>query len=717
MFVTQRSRAIVTAVEQRGQDFREVKRAAPHGKAGNSDNLSTYLRGSIAWLIWLAAAIWLTWPGFLWEIQYFRGPGPQFLRLLLFLLAASPIAAWVYNRVRRLGFQRWEFAAIAALTVAAALACQPAAGALTLVVLAACFSFGRCLRVRWGICAAAPLDDIVISCGLGLGSLHCVLFLLGVAAWYWAWAFVTCLVVFLLLGRRDLPFLWIHFVQIHRAWGVSATWSGWLGTLAVISAIAFGACSLLVILAPSLAYDVLRIHLPLAHSYAAQHALHVPPYLSYGYFPQGVETLMTLGYALAGDPAAQMLPPVYFMLTLLAAFRIGRLCGLSRPGALAGVLFIAATPVIHWTGSVPKNDLAVAFFTLAALLVYLIGRQSGHFQNVLAGAFFLAMAVGIKFSVVYAIPPLVLLFSFAAAKQPRPWRAFLKLAVILLVFGAIWPARTWLITGNPAYPFTPAVAVSTKNASGWEALAVRCLRLPWEIHFHGRAYFESPLEYPMGIALVLFFPVWVLAWRKLNPAERACLFFCALYVPYWAVVQGEPRFAIAPICILLVLTAGRIFMFCRGRRALVRFSLFAASAYALLFGLLGAAITEINAPQFKYLAHRIDRQEYLRETLAPYSALEFLKSVAHPGDPVLSVAACPLLYAPDPAVFDCVWPAEFAGKDLPTFLQRREDRFLILPMPRTNPLPPGWHQIYSDKSYSVYARDNSLGLRNKHLGP
>src|SRR5262249_51793863 len=138
------------------------------------------------------------------------------------------------------------------------------------------------------------------------------------------------------------------------------------------SGLAFAMCSLLVILAPSLAYDVLRIHLPLAHSYAALHALRVLPNLSYGYFPQGVETLMTLGYALAGDPAAQMLPPVYFLLTLVAAFRVGRLCELSRAGVLAGVLFIAATPVIHWTGSVPKNDLALAFFTLSAILAYLL---------------------------------------------------------------------------------------------------------------------------------------------------------------------------------------------------------------------------------------------------------------------------------------------------------------------------------------------------------
>jgi len=76
---------------------------------------------------------------------------------------------------------------------------------------------------------------------------------------------------------------------------------------------------------------------------------------------------MTAGLMLAGQPCAQMLPPVFFLLAALLLVRIVRACGGSPTGAVCGVVFAASVPFLHWTGSVAKNDLAMAFFELAAL--------------------------------------------------------------------------------------------------------------------------------------------------------------------------------------------------------------------------------------------------------------------------------------------------------------------------------------------------------------
>jgi len=658
-----------------------------------------------AWLIWLAAAFWLTWPGFRWEVEYFRSPGPLFFRLLIAVLAFFPIAVWGYRRLRRGRLWGWEFAIILSIPVTAAFLYEAKAAAVTLAILVASFAMGRRLRGLLAVPAEGAVEDLTISSGLGLGTLHCLLFLLGLAGRYSVPAFLTCILLFLLMGAREIPALWTAFGQLHRGWAGTTELRGWGGTLITVFGAAFVTCSVMVILAPSLAYDVLRVHLPLVHYYAAQHALRTPPYLSYGYFPQGVETLMTMGYVLAGDAAAQMLPPVYFALAMLMGYRIGRMCGLSQFAALTGTLFAAATPLVHWTGSVAKNDLALAFFMLAALHGYLRWRESGDFHSVLAGAFFLAIGAGVKHSVVYAVPPIALLYAHAAIGQPRPVRALAKLAAIFVVFGTFWIARTWLLTGNPAYPFSPEAALAGKDATYPWTLAVHFLRLPWDIHFRGRGYFESPLDNPMGIALVLFVPLWALARRKLNRAEGACLLFCALYLPYWALVQGQPRFAIAPILILQVLTAGRVIQFCRGRRPVVRLSLYAASVYALLFGLLGAAIVEINTPQLRYFAGRIDKPEYLREALLPYRAVEFVHDRAHPGDPVLSAEACPFVYAPNPGVFDCIWPVDLGRDNLDALLQRRNYRFLIVPVSRAGEVPGGWQPAYTDESYLIYTRE------------
>jgi len=655
-----------------------------------------------AWLAWLSAAVWLTWPGLIWQIEYFRSPGPQYFRLVMVAMAVAPVAVWAYHRFRRGSFWRWELVGIASLAPVASLLYEPRAAVATLAIVLATFAIGRRLRIWLEIPAEGPVEDLTISSGLGLGTLHCLLFLLGLAGRYTVPVFLACILLALIVGCREIPAFWTVFVRLHRSWRAAPELRGWGGTLIAVFGAAFVACSLMVMLAPSLAFDVLRVHLPLVHYYAAEHALRTPAYLSYGYFPQGVETLMTMGYVLAGDAAAQMLPPVYFGLAMLVAYRIGRMCGLSQFAALTGTMFAAATPLVHWTGSVAKNDVALAFFMLAALHGYLRWRESGDFHTVLAGAFFLAMGAGVKHSILYAIVPMSVLYAQAAIRQPRPVRALAKVAAIFLLFGTLWITRAWWFTGNPAYPFSPGVAVPAKTAAHWWTLAIRCIRMPWDVHFHGRGYFESPLDYPMGIALVLFVPLWVLAWRKVNRMEGASLFFCALYLPYWAVVQGQPRFAIAPILILQVLTAGQVIAFCRRGSPLARVSLYAASVYAALFGLLGTAIVEINPPQLRYFARRIDKSEYLREALRPYRAVEFVQGRAHAGDPALSVNACPFVYAPNPSLFDCVWPPDLAKDRLDILLERRDYRFLILPVSHAGEVPAGWQSVYTDESYRVY---------------
>jgi hypothetical protein len=662
--------------------------------------------GAVVWMAWLAVAVWLTGRGLASQVAYFRSPGPQFFRLLIIALAVFPLALAAYQRLRRARFWQWELALIAAIPLGAALLYQPAAAAVTLAAVLASYALGRRLCHWFSIPTSGAVEDITISVGLGLGALHCALFILGLGGWYAAPAFIAWIAFCLLVGWREYLAFWMALVRLHHAWGATLELQGWAGAIITVFGIAFGICSVMVMLAPSVAFDMVRVHLPLVHYYACLHALRTPSYINYGYFPQGIETLMTFGYMLAGDAAAQMLPVVYFVLALATALRIGRMCGLSVFPAIAGTLFAVATPLLHWTGSVGKNDLALAFFILAALHGYLGWRESGEFRCVLAGAFFLAMGAGVKHSVLYAIPPLALLYAHAALRHRSPVQAIAKLALIFLLFGTFWHARTWVLTGNPLYPFSAEAAVSTAGkAHGAWNIVLRSLRLAWDIHFHGRAYFESPLDHPMGIVLVLFLPLWALARQRVNRAEAVCLFFCGLYLAYWAVVHGVPRFAIAPILILNVLTARRLIHFCWQQRPLVRFSVYAASAYALLFGLLGVAIVEINAPQFRYFAGRIDNPGYLRQAMVPYRALEFLRGAVHTGDTVFSLSSCLLAYAPDPSAFYCTWPSESAPGRAMAALGQRDYRFLMLPVAYSVLVPPGWKMAYADESFQIYQRD------------
>jgi hypothetical protein len=124
----------------------------------------------------------------------------------------------------------------------------------------------------------------------------------------------------------------------------------------------------------------------------------------------------------------------------------------------------------------------------------------------------------------------------------------------------------------------------------------------------------------------------------------------------------------------------------------------------LLFGLLGAAIVEINAPQLHYFARGIDKTGYLHQAMPPYRAMEFVRGPGRTGHLVLSVDSCPLLYTPDPRAFRCVWPSTLDRDHLEAIMGRRGYRLQILPVAHSGKAPAGWRTAYSDESFQVYAR-------------
>jgi hypothetical protein len=661
------------------------------------------------WIVWFAVTLICTWTGLLWEINYFRSPGPQFRLLLLVLLSAFPLVLAAYHRLRRVWFS-WE-PLIVALPVVAGLVYEPRATLVVTLIVAATLATGAQLCAVLGLQAQGPLEKIIVTAALGFGTWNSVLFLMGLAGLYTSGALAALFTATLLLSARHLPDIWRAIVESKNAWVTEAEFRSPLGSLLVLFTVVLVVLTLMVTLAPSLSFDVNALHLPLVHYYASQHSLRTPFYLPYGYYPQSMEVLMTAGYILGGDAAAQMLPPVFFALALVTAYRIGRLCGFDRFASYAGVVFSAATPFIHGAGSVAKNDFALAFFILAAVLGYLRWRGTQNFHWVLAAAFFLAAAAGEKHIVIFAIPPLAVLFLHAALRQRTPLREAAMLAAIFLCFGLFWHARTWVLTGNPLYPQTASVAakgVVPYHSPIWTNVILPYLRFPWRVFFHGQRYFESPLNQPLGITLALCVPFWLIVRKRITAAEAACLLFCGLYFAYWFITVEMLRFAIAPFLILYVLTVSRFVAFWRQASKPIQFSVLLASSYTLLFGLLGVAIIEVNAPQLRYFAFRIDRTGYLREALLPYRAIEFVRRASNPGDLVFGIEACAGVYAPDPSTFDCVMTVHKPPQEILGLINGKDHRFLVMPRGHPELVPPGWRKAYSDEAYEVFTR--TIGL-------
>ncbi|HTW66054.1 MAG TPA: hypothetical protein VME17_15615 [Bryobacteraceae bacterium] len=613
------------------------------------------------WWLWLAAMLAISAEPFRWEVEYFRihGNSLYFHAIIGLLLLLIP-ACFFYVRWRSRGWYRYELPAIAGAAIVLAAIEQPRAFAAGTLFFMACLTAGQTLGRLLGIAFENPAAAIGIGFAAGSAALIPVLFILGLLhAYYWP--------VFLLLLLAPLAFAWRDAFgglrAIARLWQAAGNLPALKHPLCGVGVLFLAAgvlCGTIAALAPSIVMDAVKMHLPDAQSYLAMHALQPVSVSSYSYYPQGFEVLLTLAYSLGGQPAAQMVTPMFLAALLLVLFEIVKLCGFDAAGIFTGLAAVVMTPFILWDGSQVKNDTELALFQLAALYCCLRWRSTERRPWLMLGAFLLAGSFGIKHIAAFGAVPLVLLFIAPLYRKPRAIRTAALFFVCLAVFGFYWHLRTYLLTGDPLYPRHVAEAVTPRvnflrNHDTW--IHRRLIDL-WLVQLHDtRVGLESPLRSPMGIVLLALAPLALLAARKRNSNRIACWFYIAAYLLLWGARMTTLRYALAPIALLIALVATKTKEAYEQHWAMaprvVRFSIASAFAGALAYGLLGAILLEIVPGQLPLLAHRIRPADYLRSNLPGYAALASFGRLG-PHTAVLQINACDRAYTSDPTDSMCI---------------------------------------------------------------
>jgi hypothetical protein len=605
------------------------------------------LNRASVWIVWLVAVVFLTARYFLWEVNYFTSPGPIFRTLLLCALPLFAGICLLYVWLCRARLGRFEAPVLAGLCGLCLLVYQPAATLVLALLYLACLATGLRLARLFNLHLKNPAEALTLGFAPGCALLIPILFVLGFLRLYYAPVFALLLFVPCLVFWRDAVAGIKAIRQILLEKGVPAHP---IAGLAFVFAVLGAGAALAVALSPSIAFDPLAVHLAAARYYAAQHALEPLPTMVESYFPQGCEVLMALAWSLGGQPAAQLVSPLFWLLSLLLLFLIARSCGLNRAAAFAGVAAAALLPFAHWTGSNSKNDSALVFFQAAALLAFLRWLETRNQIWIPVGALLLGSTFAIKHVALFGAVPLLCFFLYAS----RRLRAALLFCTVAGASALYWHARTAWLTGNPVYPtaISQSWSQGRPKAAGQSRLA-RFWRVPWRAQFDGVTEFESPLPNPMGIALLVFLPLAILVPAASSPARRACLLFCAIYLAYWIPTIGMLRYAILPISLLVVLLAGKATAFydmLSGR--LLRASVAGAFAGTLLFAILGIAIIEVNAPMSMLFARRIGPGQYLDLALRTHKSLVWLNR-SHPQSSIYGIDNCSRTYAPDPAKFYC----------------------------------------------------------------
>lgn len=302
---------------------------------------------------------------------------------------------------------------------------------------------------------------LILGCGLGLGALGLVTLGLGLVGLFYRWLFVI-----ISLGLTLL--LWPDFLAWGRRlrnWPPPASRPPGLAAIYLTAVALF---TLATALLPPLDWDGLFYHLTAPKIFIQTHQISPGVDIPHFNFPFLIEMLFAYAMLLRGDIAAKLIHTLYGVLLTGLVYLTARR-HLSREAAWPAALVLLSMPMIVTLAGWAYNDLALAFYQLAALYAFLRGLSKDFKSPALSprwlmlSGIFAGLAMGLKYT--SFVGPLtlglILLWSQVAGRRTQISTHNLKVlssfALPALLVALPWYLKNLFFTGNPFYPFLSAL--------------------------------------------------------------------------------------------------------------------------------------------------------------------------------------------------------------------------------------------------------------------
>ena len=170
-------------------------------------------------------------------------------------------------------------------------------------------------------------------------------------------------------------------------------------------------------------------------------------------FPSLFEMLFMLAMGLRGDVTAKLLHFAFHGLLAGLTYLVARdMLRVPKPGT--AVLILYSIPMLLNLGAYAYNDLALAFYQVAALAALHQWQKSNHKQWLILCGLWCGLAMGLKYTSFVAPLTIAILVAWHFRQQ---WQAMIRplftIALPATIVAAPWYIKNWAFTGNPFYPF------------------------------------------------------------------------------------------------------------------------------------------------------------------------------------------------------------------------------------------------------------------------
>ena len=552
------------------------------------------------------------------------------------------------------------------------------AAAAGMIILGA--ALGRRILVWLNLADLPPADLVWLAPALGLGGLGLFGLGLGLAGgWRRSLVYGLALLAAILLARDGLA-----LARQLRGWRPRLAVGRWGRRYLALTL----ALTVSLALAPPTSWDGLFYHLTGPALYAAQGRI-APldvniPHLA---FPSLMEMLFGFGLLLRGDVAAKLLHLAYGLLLAALVYRLSRRWQ-GRAAAGWSLLLLAAMPMAAVLAAWAYNDLALAFYQLAALYALLAWQETRQRGWLLAGGLLSGLALGLKYTA-FPLPLVGLVYVLwqrretrflslrAKQKRLRLQKNLVSYALLIGLAAAPWYLRNWAFTGNPVYPFLfdgqnwdgfrSAWYAHAGTGIGWDTLKILALPVTMTLGLRDVNYYDGRMG-PLFLALapaLIWLIVQKLQRRKLANLQTFTLLssFVAVHGLVWTlgVIQSralfQSRLFLPGFVALVPLLAEAL-----ARLSSLDSRRFSISAFvrmlvglALALNLVNQALDVLRFNPFGYLAGHESRAAYLERVLGDhYRAMERLEDVVPQEGRVLFLWEPRSYYSPRSAQPDAI---------------------------------------------------------------
>jgi hypothetical protein len=480
------------------------------------------------------------------------------------------------------------------------------------------------------------LEDFVFSSALGFGVVGYLVYTVGSLGFLRRGP----ILIFLIAGFLLSLFPGIRFVRglkfrkIVNAFLELGEFEKFLSyILILIPAISFFGA-----MAPAIGNDALAYHLQHSKIFVERGSIGLIPFTRESLWPYFGQMFFTLGLLFESVTAAKLSHYFFGILLLLSVFSFTRRFFSRKAGLLASALLISS-PGIFTQMMYAYVDLTQAFYSFMALYLILLWFENERSRLLALSGIFMGLALSVKLMSGIALISIFAIILLAAFLKKVSFRKFARSIFIFGFFafiaGFVWYLRSYLVLGNPVYPFLHNVF-----GSGWETNInadvgmgrnfIGFIRLPWDMVIYPDNFGGEQI----GVIFLAFFPMLFFLPRR-NKNVLYLLVFLIIFGAIWLVLGPMSRFAFVNFAVAFILVSVGFYSFdVQYASSFIKKLLI----FCIVFNLLLCVYHNFDA--ISLAVGRITQEEYLAKKERTYPVAGFINRNT-PTDSVIIVVGEP----------------------------------------------------------------------------